>query len=152
MFTQNLRSKKSELQLSQFQILTSQKDQIDLNGTVGLDKKADLSGTIALANPPVQGSFMEANADKQGRLLIPFHVAGDLLDPKMSFAEQTFQSMTQKTLDLEKKRLTSKATDATKQELEKQKNDLKEKAKDQLKKAVPTLTPKELVCVREDCC
>ncbi len=101
--------KKAILNLKNFDAITTQKDQIQVSGTLGFDKQVDLQGNAAIQNAPVSGSFKEANSDAQGRLVVPIMVKGNLMEPQLGFVDKTIQAMIQKTLDLETQKLKNKA-------------------------------------------
>ena len=98
----------SVMHLSDFIFITPDKNELRAQGTVDVNKMADLNGTAYLANAPVGGDVRKANSDAQGRLVIPFQLKGSLMSPQVSFAGNTVQDMLKKTAQKELQNLGGK--------------------------------------------
>lgn len=141
---------KTKLEIKDFLAVTPRKEEMRLNGNVGLDLTAELAGQVALVDASVSGSFFQANSDAQKRLLVPIKIDGNLMKPQMSFAQETVKIMLQKTVDFEKQKLSKtaqqeinkakkQAEDQLKKEADKNSNELKEKASQGLQKGLENL-------------
>ena len=126
---------KSILDIKNLLAITPRKEEMRLDGKIGLDMNADLSGQVALVDAPVSGSFFEANMDSQKRLVVPIRVTGNLLKPQLSFAEETLKAMMQKTIDYEKRKL-GKAAQAGIEKAKKQGEDQLRKEADKKAKEI----------------
>jgi hypothetical protein len=67
----------------------------------------------------MSGSLFAANADKEGRLVIPVEVQGSLINPSLTVASATIEKMLVKTIEYEKKKLVKKVEGKARQEFEK---------------------------------
>lgn len=114
----------SQLNLEKFKMVTARQDELGLRGLIDLNLQADLSGTIALANVRLSGAVAKANADNQGRLVVPMQLKGSLLSPNFSITDATIASMLTKTLEVEAKKALQ---DLGKDGGEKLKQDLKKR-------------------------
>ena len=114
---------KGRLNLKNLQALSPEKNEMRVAGWMQTDMRVDLQGEIFLADTPIGGSFRQANSDKMGRLVVPVHITGTLKEPGLAIAEATVREMTQKTVDLEARKLKTtiqeKAGQAIKEELKK---------------------------------
>lgn len=110
------------LQLSKFNALTPEKNELDLKGTIKMDKTLNLAGTAFISNPPIQGSVLAANSDNQGRLMVPVKIQGNAFSPDLNIADETIKTMISRTATQEGKKLKSKAEEKLKEELNKQKD------------------------------
>lgn len=104
--------------LKPFNAVTERQDDLNLNGTLSLDMMANLQGEFKLAQPPVGGSFLAANQDEKGRLVLPLQIEGSLLSPKVAFLGATLDKMARKTLEFEKNKAIQKATESVKKSVE----------------------------------
>ena len=123
---------KSVVRFDSLSVLTPDKNELHLQGTVGLDKNIDLKGNAYLVTAPVGGSIREANSDNQGRFMVPIHISGNLMKPEATIAEATVQELLKRTADHELKKSTSQATQKIKNETDKLKEELKKKGLDGL--------------------
>jgi len=114
---------KGRFELKTLTALTPEKNEMRVAGWIQKDMRVDLKGDVFLADTPIGGSFRQANSDKTGRLVVPVHITGSLKEPSLAIAESVIREMTQKTVDLEAKKLKNtvkdKAVDAIKEELKK---------------------------------
>lgn len=113
----------SQLNLEKFRLVTARRDELGLRGLIDTDLQADLTGNIALSGTRLSGSIAKANADSQGRLVVPMQIKGSLLNPNFSITDSTIATMLTKTVEFEAKKLMK--------DLEKGGGD---KAKDEIKK------------------
>ena len=104
--------------LKPFEAVTERRDELNLNGTVSLDMAASLHGDFKLAQPPVGGSFLAANQDEKGRLVLPLEIDGSLLSPKVAFLGSTLDKMVRNTLEYEKKKAIKQATESIQKKVE----------------------------------
>ncbi len=113
----NLTLKDNVANLHPFHAVSEQNDDLHFEGTVSLDLLAHLKGEMHIANSPLGGSLLKANQDEKGRLVLPLEINGNLMDPKINFAEATIERMLHKTFQLEKDNLLKNAGDQLKDKL-----------------------------------
>jgi hypothetical protein len=93
---------------------TPKRDELRLDGSLGLDFSCDLSGEAHLASAPVTGPIREANSDPEGRLVVPVRFHGNLKAPQTDIATGAIEAMLKKTAAHEGEKLKNKAIDAAK--------------------------------------
>ncbi len=116
---------KSVMNLKKFTFLSPEKNEITALGTVDVNKNAKISGVAYLATAPVGGSIKAANSDSQGRLVLPFELNGNLMNPSVSFAEKTLEKLAENTAKKELDNLKVRAQQQGKKQLEKKFEELK---------------------------
>lgn len=125
------------LHFRELQVNTPAQDELKAEGYLGFDRNIRFSGVAYLKNPPIRGVVREANSDDQGRLVLPIEIQGNLMSPRLSFAQTTIQTLLTNTLNYEKQRTTQQlqkqAEDRLRQEVEKGKEKLEEQVKDRLR-------------------
>lgn len=131
--TSQFQIKDSQMRFNPFQALTAKKEEINVRGSVGLDLKTNMSGSLFLVDVGSNSSFIQANKDSSGRLEIPMQIQGFANKPEFKFADTTISKMTQKTIQFEKAKLTQKAKAQVNKEVQKQTDKLKDGLKDKLK-------------------
>lgn len=109
-----------KVDLSRFVFTTPEKNELNLKGTLGLDKSIDLSGTAHLATAPVGGSVREANSDAAGRFVIPLQIKGNMLKPEADVAKAAIEAVLKKTAEHEAKKAIAQAKGKLQQEGQKQ--------------------------------
>lgn len=134
--------KTGQLTLNPFRALTSENDEIFLQGFVDGTLNMGLVGTAAVKSE-MSGDFYEANKDGQGRLEIPLKIQGSPLKPEFSFAEEALSKMATKVLAYEQKKvvqsLEKNLIDKTKSDVTKGVQKKKKEVSDNLKKKVQDL-------------
>ncbi len=113
-----LEVKKEKLQLTGFEALDVSGSALYLDGSVGLDQTADLSGRLHLKDVAIKGCLLEANQDAQGRWVVPLHLKGSILKSRLNIAKEAVREMGQKALECEGKKLLKKTEDKVKDRLE----------------------------------
>jgi hypothetical protein len=126
-------------QIKDLGLLTEDRDELRLRGTVGLDMSLDLAGTAFVASQRIGGAVAAANSDASGRLAVPLQIRGSVMDPEFLFAEATLKSMLAKAGEAEAKKALAKAEDKLKAEAAKQLGKNKDKLKDDVKKKLKGL-------------
>lgn len=126
---------KKQIKLKQFRAITARNEQLKLEGSLGFDLNANLKGSMALVDAPVSGSFFQANKDKDGRLVIPVLINGNLMSPSLSFLEEPLKAMLEKTVLFEKK----KAETVAKNQVAVVKKDVEDKVKVEAEKKAKQL-------------
>lgn len=116
-----------QINVSNFIFSTPENNQIVADGKVNFNLVGDLKGELRVSNLNMSGSVMAANADKEGRLVIPVEVQGNLVNPSLTVASATIEKMLVKTLEYEKKKLVKKLESKAKQEFEKTVDEGKQK-------------------------
>jgi hypothetical protein len=133
---------KQQLTLHPILIVTPDKHELILEGTVGFDKIAQLSGVLLLAANIKNGlkngiknggNFFEANKDEKGRLVIPLVIEGNVLSPSIGILEATLAQMAQKTINYEKNKL----LDKTQRDLSKKVKEVEKDLQKKLEQGVP---------------
>jgi hypothetical protein len=89
--------------------------------------QGDFVGTFYWARPTVKGCVLEGNSDKQGRLMVPVAIKGNLLSPGFSLLNELATKLAEKALKCEMKKQVEKVQRDGKEKVEKEiKNRLKE--------------------------
>ncbi len=130
---------KSMLMFKTFNMLTPEKNEMNLKGWVRVNKTMDLKGEVYLVDPPVQGSIREANSDAKGRLVVPVHFAGQVANPELNIAEQTIKTLLSRTAEYETKKATNQLKERAQSEAKKQIDQNKGKLQDELSKGLKDL-------------
>jgi hypothetical protein len=131
--------KKQKMKFEKLNMITSQMDELKASGTLDLNKNVDMEGLLFLKNPPVKGSFLEANQDEQGRLRVPFAIEGNMTDPQMKYAEKTITEMTQRMLLHEKDKALNQLKSKAQDEIKKKTKEAGQQLQDQFKKKLKGL-------------
>lgn len=129
---------KNMVRFRNFDMVTPEKNEFHGGGWIKTDKTLDIKGNVHLTKPSVQGSVVQANSDKEGRLVVPVQIDGSVTDPKMNIADQTIKTMLAKTAEYEGARLRGEAQKALKIEVE----GAKKKLGDELNKGIKNLLGK----------
>lgn len=133
----NFRLDQKRIDLGRFFILTPEKNELQAQGTLGLDMSINIQGTAYLSNAPVGGSIKAANSDSSGRFVIPLKMKGSLLKPEVSFAEATITQILKNTAEFEAKKTAQNVQSKLQSEAQKQMNrfeeDLRKKGTEALK-------------------
>jgi hypothetical protein len=101
--------KKQVMKLSQLDLLSYNKDQFLLKGTLKLAGPVDLKGNLILSKPPFGGEVYECNKDKQGRISFPVVVKANWMSPDFTVPKQSLDALFNKTLNCQKKKLEQQA-------------------------------------------
>ncbi|MGE3386927.1 MAG: hypothetical protein AB7K41_09385 [Bdellovibrionales bacterium] len=96
------------LNLENFLLTTEKRDELRLQGMIRGDLGVNLTGTVAIANVKVNGAIAAANSDKQGRLVVPLQISGDVRRPEFALSKTTLKTMLTKTVENEAKELGEK--------------------------------------------
>ncbi len=94
--------------------VTPKKDELRLQGTLGLNFDCDLKGEAHLTSAPVSGPIREANSDPEGRLVVPVRFHGNLKSPQAEIATEAIETMLKKTALHEGEKLKARAIDTAK--------------------------------------
>jgi hypothetical protein len=129
---------KKMLRFRNFDMVTPEKNEFHGGGWIRTDKTIDIKGEAHITNPSVQGSVVQANSDKEGRLVVPIQFEGTVTEPKLNIADQTIKTMLAKTAEFEGKRLRGQAQKALNIEVE----GAKKKIGDELGKGLKKLLGK----------
>lgn len=115
-----------------------------VSGSLGLDLSSDLTGRLLFS--PQQTATIIADekirgyiADDQGRLVIPFHIGGNLTSPTVTpdgnYVQEMFARAAKKLIEEEAKKIVKeKVIPKAQEEIKKAAPELEQKAKDILKK------------------
>ncbi|MBK9038578.1 MAG: hypothetical protein IPL83_05335 [Bdellovibrionales bacterium] len=120
-------SRDGQINLANFIFSTPENNQIVADGKVNFDLIGHLKGELRVSNLNTSGSLFAANADKEGRLVIPVEVQGSLINPGLTVASATIEKMLVKTIEYEKKKLVKKVEGKARQEFEKAVDEGKQK-------------------------
>lgn len=125
---------KGRISLKDLNIVSPEKNAIRLSGWLQKDFMTELSGTAFLADTPIGGSFKEANADTQGRLIVPIKITGSLKQPSLEIAETAINAMVQKTINYEANKAKTRIKSEAQKVIDQKKNEAVDKLKEELKK------------------
>lgn len=125
---------KGRLNLRGLKALSPERNELRLDGWLQKDFTADLTGTAALADAQIGGSFRQANSDKQGRLVVPIHISGSLKEPSVSIAQEAINEMMKKTIQLEANKLKGAVKANAGRAFEQKKKEAIDAVKEELKK------------------
>lgn len=122
------------LRFKDLNMKTPENNELNGRGRLNWNLNLDVEGNVHLVNAPVRGSVRAANSDAQGRLVVPLKIDGNLLDPDLSFAEATVETMLDKTVALEQKKLEKKVKAKVDEKIEEETEKLKKSVGKKLKK------------------
>jgi hypothetical protein len=108
------------LDISRFLNTQPDKSELDLKGTVGLDKMVNLAGEARMTNIGIGGSFRSANSDAQGRLVVPLQITGTAFKPDLNILDGTIKAMVAKTAEFEANKLKTQVTEKVKAEVDRE--------------------------------
>lgn len=111
---------KGIMNLPTLRMVTEQNDDIQLDGQILADERLKLKGVAHLNNPPVRGTVLAANSDKEGRLVVPLAVEGTITDPSPQILDVTVKTLLENTVKYEVKQQSKKAESKVKETLEKE--------------------------------
>ena len=129
----------SVLTLEALNVLTPERNELKLLGTVAINKDLNLKGSAFLAQAPVSGSIREANSDTQGRLEFPLTVTGKANAPELNLMSETIERMIQKTAQNEGQKAKKQIQSQAEQEAKKKANEIKQNFQQDPKKALQNL-------------
>src|SRR5690606_28658607 len=111
---------KGVMDLPSLRMVTEQNDDIQLAGKVLADQRLNLKGVAHLSDPPIRGTVLAANSDKEGRLVLPLAIEGTITDPSPQILDTTVKKLLENTVKYEVKQQTKKAESQIKDTLEKE--------------------------------
>ena len=127
--------KNEVMKVSKLDLVSFNKDEFKLKGTLKLAGPVDLKGSVILSKPPFKGEVYECNTDKQGRMTFPVVVKANWMDPDFTVPKQSLDALLSNTLKCQQKKLEKQV----KKEADKKLKDVKKKVEGQLQDAVKDL-------------
>lgn len=119
----NFQYSDGKFNFSNFDIITPERNQLQANGYISIDKNIDMKGKAFIVNAPIKGTIAQANSDSTGRLIVPIKITGNVMEPNLNLSDETISTMSRNALELEGKKFKQKVGDQ-----------LKKKATDEIKK------------------
>ncbi|MCB0361315.1 MAG: hypothetical protein KDD35_01250, partial [Bdellovibrionales bacterium] len=132
-------SQEGQIRLAHFLFSTPEKNQITAQGSLDFNLVGELIGELSLANTSLSGSIYAANADAQGRLVIPLEIKGDLTHPNINIAKASIEKMLAKTIEYEKNKALKEVENKAQQEIKKSIESGKKKIEEGINKKIKDL-------------
>lgn len=100
----NYKLEKSNLSFKPLIVTSREGHSLNLDGSLGFDKRIKFQGNLSLVGVHRSDSFIVANKDDKGHLVVPVFVDGEFGHPKFYIVDETLFQMTKKMIEFEKEK------------------------------------------------